>query len=323
MTTTILIENLYPSIDVSNLCELFGKYGRILSASIEFDPNLVSLGKGRVCYDNASSAHCAVKEMNGRKHLGKAVYVKVQSNLYDPTEISQIEPFKQIFVKNIDLTWDDYDLIGQFGRFGEIEDVKISDTNGRSNGYGFVKFQKHSSAKTAVEVMHNKIINGRKIFVQPFTYKPPNEIIKPPPPPPLYYVDNAPKQFSQMNNLFIKNLPKDLFEDELSNLFKKFGAIQSVKVATDKAHKSKGYGFVCFYNEKVAAKARDQMNGVSYKSKILEVDFYRNNNKPLRDQFMPPNHSYPKMKAFEDQFKTGRSAFLGDKNTLFSFTAKR
>ncbi|KAF8774348.1 Polyadenylate-binding protein like [Argiope bruennichi] len=304
MSNSILIENLNRRTDVSKLCEMFGKFGRILSANIETDSNLSSLCKGHITYDTSHSAHYAVKEMNGRNSSGRPIYVKHEETFTSPANSTESSYYKKIFVKNIDLSWDDYNLIGEFERFGEIEDAKVSQTDGQSNGYGFVKFQAHSSAKMAVDAMHNKMIDDRKLIVQPFTHKDKNKASSD-------SIKRVQEKFIQANNLFIKNLPKDMDENELKDIFKKCGAIQSVRIATDMAQNSKGYGFVCFYSEVAAAKARNQINGLSYKSKTLEVDFYR------KKSDYNPAHS--KIKESEKETDT---FFSSDRKTVFSFSAK-
>ncbi|GBM21540.1 Polyadenylate-binding protein 3 [Araneus ventricosus] len=304
MERSILIENLSPKTDVSKLCEIFGKYGRILSANIETDSNLSSLCKGHISYDTPHSAYYAVKEMSGRNLFGRPVYVKHEKTSDSPADSTESGYYKKVFVKNIDPSWDDYNLVGEFERFGEILDAKVSQTDGQSNGYGFVRFQKHSSAKIAIEAMHNRVINNKKLVVQPFVYKDNVKTTA----DPIKEVEEKP---IQPNNLFIKNLPKDMDENELRDLFKKFGAIQSVRVATDSAQKSKGYGFVCFHSEMVAAKAQKQMDGLSYKSKILEVSFYKKK-----------SGYYPAHSKVKETEKETFSFFPTAKKTVFSFSAK-
>ncbi|GIY22533.1 hypothetical protein CDAR_66481 [Caerostris darwini] len=247
----------------------------------------------------------AVKELNGKNNRGRPLYIKGEKKCnYSAAE----EHYKKIYVKNMDLNWDNSDLIEEFEIFGEIEEAKISMTDGKSKGFGFVKFYNHSSAKKAIEVMHGKFINNKQLIVEPFTYKENSKSSD----------DSVKKQYDsfQLNNLFIKNLPKNMVEIELSDLFKKFGAIQSVRVATDSENKSKGYGFVCFSNKEIAAKARDQMNGMSYKSQILEVDFYKKKSNYVSSS----RHSNNKINMFDQEIKSSTPSFRTRKNTIFSFS---
>ena len=59
------------------------------------------------------------------------------------------------------------------------------------------------------------------------------------------------------NNVYVKGFPKDpSFTDEnLGELFKEFGEIQSAAIMRDGTGESKGFGFVCFTNSSSAEKA--------------------------------------------------------------------
>jgi RNA recognition motif-containing protein len=53
--------------------------------------------------------------------------------------------------------------------------------------------------------------------------------------------------------LFVAGLPYDLYDDELMEIFEKFGTITSAKVAIDKeTGKSRGFGFVDMPNAEEA-----------------------------------------------------------------------
>ena len=54
---------------------------------------------------------------------------------------------------------------------------------------------------------------------------------------------NQPKKFT---NVFVKNLGKDVSDDEFEKLCLQFGKIQSFMLAKDDEETSKGFGFVSF-----------------------------------------------------------------------------
>src|SRR5439155_10944167 len=67
-------------------------------------------------------------------------------------------------------------------------------------------------------------------------------------------------------------LPYDLFDDELVEIFEKFGTIASAKVAMDKeTGKSKGFAFVDMPNEQEARDAIEHLNDISLGKKPLVV----------------------------------------------------
>ena len=72
--------------------------------------------------------------------------------------------------------------------------------------------------------------------------------------------------------LFVAGLPYDLFDDELVEIFEKFGPLVSAKVAMDKeTGKSRGFAFVEMQNEQDGLDAIEHLNDISLGKKPLVV----------------------------------------------------
>lgn len=72
--------------------------------------------------------------------------------------------------------------------------------------------------------------------------------------------------------LFVAGLPYDLYDDELVEIFEKFGKIVSAKVALDKeTGKSRGFAFVEMEKEEDAKDAIEHLNDISLGKKPLVV----------------------------------------------------
>ena|SRR5215218_9074867 len=72
--------------------------------------------------------------------------------------------------------------------------------------------------------------------------------------------------------LFVAGLPYDLYDDELVEIFEKFGTIASAKVALDKeTGKSRGFAFVDMPNEQEARDAMEHLNDISLGKKPLVI----------------------------------------------------
>src|SRR5689334_22135887 len=72
--------------------------------------------------------------------------------------------------------------------------------------------------------------------------------------------------------LFVAGLPYDLDDDELVEIFEKFGTIASAKVAMDKeTGKSRGFAFVDMPNDEEAKEAIEHLNDISLGKKPLVV----------------------------------------------------
>jgi len=72
--------------------------------------------------------------------------------------------------------------------------------------------------------------------------------------------------------LFVAGLPYDLYDDELAEIFEKFGPLVSAKVTLDKeTGKSRGFGFVEMQNEQDGRDAIEHLNDISLGKKPLVV----------------------------------------------------
>ena len=73
-------------------------------------------------------------------------------------------------------------------------------------------------------------------------------------------------------NIFVAGLPYDLDDDELMEIFEKFGTVKSAKVAIDKeTGKSRGFAFVDMPVDAEAKDAIENLNDISLGQKPLVV----------------------------------------------------
>ncbi len=73
--------------------------------------------------------------------------------------------------------------------------------------------------------------------------------------------------------LYVGNLPYTVSEDDLRELFEKYGEVQSAKVIKDNATgRSKGFGFVEMAADDAAEKAIADLNGSSLKERAIVVN---------------------------------------------------
>ncbi len=72
--------------------------------------------------------------------------------------------------------------------------------------------------------------------------------------------------------LFVAGLPYDLDDAELEEIFEKFGAVVSARVAMDReTGKSKGFGFVEMQNDEEGKEAIEHLKDISLGKKPLIV----------------------------------------------------
>ncbi len=85
--------------------------------------------------------------------------------------------------------------------------------------------------------------------------------------------------------LFVAGLPYDLDDAELEEIFEKFGAIKSARVAIDReTGKSKGFAFVEMANDEDAKEAIEHLKGISLGKKPLIVTQAEERNNPKQDR---------------------------------------
>jgi RNA recognition motif-containing protein len=72
--------------------------------------------------------------------------------------------------------------------------------------------------------------------------------------------------------LFVAGLPYDLYDDELMEIFEKFGKVISARVTMDReTGKSRGFGIVDFEKDEDAMDAIEHLNDISLGKKPLVV----------------------------------------------------
>ena len=74
-------------------------------------------------------------------------------------------------------------------------------------------------------------------------------------------------------NIYAGNLPYNVNEDELSELFSQFGEVDSAKIIKDRyTGKSKGFGFVEMPNNSEADVAIKTLNSRPFKGRNIKVN---------------------------------------------------
>ena len=75
------------------------------------------------------------------------------------------------------------------------------------------------------------------------------------------------------SKLYVGNLPFEINDDELQELFSAHGAVASAKVITDReTGRARGFGFVEMEQEGDAQKAIQSLDGQDFKGRNLKVN---------------------------------------------------
>jgi RNA recognition motif-containing protein len=74
-------------------------------------------------------------------------------------------------------------------------------------------------------------------------------------------------------NIFVGSLPFSIEEADLRESFEAYGAVDSVKIISDKfTGRSKGFGFVEMPSDEEAQKAIDELNGATVQGRAIVVN---------------------------------------------------
>lgn len=154
-----------------------------------------------------------------------------------------------VFVSNLLFSIDEERLKEVFLPLGEITEVRlVKNQMGRSKGFAYVEFKNQSSVQAALSMDRTKL-DGRPMFISQSVDKSKN-----------------PSQFKfptslDKKTLFVSNLPFDVKEADLEDLFKVHGKINQIRLVTNRAGKPKGFGYIEYEQETGASAAIIALDG--------------------------------------------------------------
>jgi polyadenylate-binding protein len=112
--------------------------------------------------------------------------------------------------------------------------VVVNQRLGKPLGYGYLQFANKQEADRCLNEMNNTMLNGL----------------------PLRIVHSVPKvEYNEKANLLVKNIDREVTQQEVYELFIKFGNILSCKLETYADGKSRGYAYIQYESEEDADKA--------------------------------------------------------------------
>ncbi len=74
-------------------------------------------------------------------------------------------------------------------------------------------------------------------------------------------------------NIYVGNLPYNVVEEDLREIFEEYGEVASVKIISDKlTGRSKGFGFVEMEDDQEARKAIEELNNAELSGRNIKVN---------------------------------------------------
>lgn len=165
---------------VDKLTKKFAEFGRVTSVMIaKKDDSKENRGFAFVNYETAEEAKKAIEATHDKAVFDeqklyvqtaqpKAARSKMLRQQHEKDKMSRNSKFAgtNLFIKNLDDDIDDKQLNELFAPFGEIKSgVVMTDSKGKSKGFGFVNFANAESATDAVTKMNTKMVKGKPIYV--------------------------------------------------------------------------------------------------------------------------------------------------------------
>ena len=266
----IFVKGISINASPREIYELFAKFGETISCKICEDEDGNLLGYGYINYYNLDSAENAIANLNKTKFKDSELEVEHFQKKNERLQVPQENC--SIYIKNIPNKYSNNEELKKlFSKFGKIETVKISQDN-NERPFAIIVFAEAQSANKAKEEMNDKKLDEKDevgLYVDLLQKKSERKRMLT---TIIGDMNNKLNQEFKNCNLHIKNLPYNLTEEKLKEIFSKCGEVKSVKIdkfilQTKKndqfveSEESKGFGYVCFTSEEAARKAKEEFDG--------------------------------------------------------------
>ena len=255
-SASLYVGELDPSVTEAMLFELFSSIGQVASIRVCRDAiTRRSLGYAYVNYNSAPDGERALEELNYTLIKGKPC--RIMWSQRDPALRKTGQG--NVFIKNLDNAIDNKALHDTFAQFGPILSCKVAqDELGNSKGYGFVHYDTAEAANDAIKHVNGMMLNEKKVFVGHHIPK-----------------KDRMSKFEEMKanftNVYVKNVPPNVTDEEFRELFEKHGDVTSATLARDEEGKNRGFGFVNYIKHEEAAIAVDTLHDKEFKGQKLYV----------------------------------------------------
>jgi polyadenylate-binding protein len=285
----LFIKNIPLDVNARQFYEKFLQFGDIISAKLIEDEQGNHNGYGYVSYYENESADKAISDLNNKEvwpgnNLEVARFQKKNERLQNKLSMN-----KNLYVKNLPDNFVESDIKSLFSKYGNVSWNKILlDSNQRK--FAIVSMETEDSASKAREGLNNHKVGEITLYVDCLQKKSDRQRIL----SSKIHENNSilNSQFKNCN-LHIKNLPEKCSEKQLNEEFSKFGEVKSLKIpkyilvtkvgdSFKEEIVSRCFGYVCFFDQESAKKAKEELNGKN-------LSGFEDSKRPLLIDFFMPN----------------------------------
>ncbi|GMJ13712.1 ARABIDOPSIS THALIANA RNA BINDING PROTEIN, APPROXIMATELY 31 KD, 31-kDa RNA binding protein [Hibiscus trionum] len=168
----------------------------------------------------------------------------------------------KLFVGNLPYDVDSQSLAVLFGKAGTVEIAEViynRDTE-QSRGFGFITMSSVEEAEKAAETLNGYDLNGRQLTVNKAS-------------PRGSRTERPPRVYEQAFRVYVGNLPWDVDNARLEQVFSEHGKVVEARVVYDReTGRSRGFGFVTMSSETELNDAIAALDGQSMDGRALRVN---------------------------------------------------
>ena len=275
----VVIKNLPTDTTPKDVYDMFGQFGNVVSVNVRKDSNMGIIGF--VSFDKEENAVNAVDEVNMRNYKGNVLNVKLSGKQKDYNSNNNNEcGDRMLLVRNMprDVKEDEW-LKEVFGVYGNVVVCGVVDDR-QQERMGVVVYGRREETENAFNAFSNSNNNkGFDVVMIPID----NEVID------IVKRNEMKKRYNNDGGkLIIKNIPHEISEDMLCDIFKQYGDIVNAKIYNDNMQSNnKGNviirnGYVIFKNSNDAKQAQNALNNIDYEyngvKMKLQIEYYNHNN---------------------------------------------
>uniref|UniRef100_A0A0D3H348 RRM domain-containing protein n=1 Tax=Oryza barthii TaxID=65489 RepID=A0A0D3H348_9ORYZ len=168
----------------------------------------------------------------------------------------------KVYVGNLPYDVDSEGLAQLFEQAGvvEVAEVIYNRETGQSRGFGFVTMSTIEEADKAIEMLNRYDINGRLLNVNRAA-------------PRGSRVERPPRQFAPAFRAYVGNLPWQVDDSRLLQLFSEHGEVVNASVVYDReSGRSRGFGFVSMASKEELDDAISALDGQELDGRPLRVN---------------------------------------------------
>jgi polyadenylate-binding protein len=247
----LFVKNLDESIEDSQLHDAFASFGEVISCKIHKDEHGRSQGYGYVQFRNPDDARNAMEDLKESTINGRPLQIQPYMR-HQPRQPEA--SFTNVYIKNLPESIETTDqLVELFQPFGEVTAPHLMlDQNGCSRGFGFCNMADHDMAVAAVVGLNGQEYHGKTLFCSRAMSRLERKAKL------AEETDRWRRRTHDLykgRNLYVKNFEDSMTEEDLRELFSRFGEVESVKIQLREGAAHQRFGFVCFADAQGAARA--------------------------------------------------------------------